>query len=179
MKIAIVDTETTGLTLAELAGIDKQPRIIELGVVITDGKQVLDKHNWLINPGNLPLDPVITKITGIKTEQLEHEHSFCELLDEIKAVFEDVDIFIAHNAPFDTSLIRFDLERCECLDFPWPPEIICTAQEYTPLFGKRPTMKALYEHIIGKPLAQTHRAMDDAMALYEILIADSFFEKLK
>jgi len=57
--------------------------------------------------------------------------------------------------------------------------MICTVQEYHHLFGKRPKLTALYEHIIGRPLAQTHRALDDAMAVFEILDKDNFFVKME
>ena len=39
-------------------------------------------------------------------------------------------------------------------------------------------MNQLYERIIGKPLAQTHRALDDARALHEILVKDGLLAKL-
>jgi hypothetical protein len=45
--------------------------------------------------------------------------------------------------------------------------------------GKRPRLVELYERIIGRPLMQTHRALDDAMAVYEILLKDDFFGLIK
>jgi hypothetical protein len=56
---------------------------------------------------------------------------------------------------------------------------LCTIAEYRHLFGKRMKLLDLYERILGKPLAQTHRANEDAMAVWEILAADKFFDKLK
>jgi DNA polymerase III epsilon subunit-like protein len=178
VKIAIIDTETTGFAQPSIVELDKQPRIIELGMIIVeDGKPIVE-HNWLINPGNLPLSAEITKITGIKTEDLEDMPQFSEIVEDIKAVFQGCTHLIAHNAPFDTALLRFDLERSACCDFPWPTNIICSVQEYVPIFGKRMTLKALYLAIMGMPLAQTHRAIDDAKALYDILQKDNFFDNL-
>jgi hypothetical protein len=34
----------------------------------------------------------------------------------------------------------------------------------------------LYEAVIGKPLAQTHRALDDVAALVEIIVKEKLWE---
>jgi DNA polymerase III epsilon subunit-like protein len=60
--------------------------------------------------------------------------------------------------------------------FPWPPYIACSVQEYYHRFGYRPSLEKLYEFINKEHLDQTHRAMDDAEALAKILIADNFAE---
>ena len=177
-RIAIIDTETTGLTLPSSAELSKQSRIIELGIVVVEGGKSIGEYNWLINPGNLPLSSEITKITGIKTEDLEDKLTFAQQLHYIKLAFEGCTHLVAHNAPFDTALLRFDLLRCECDDFPWPAIQICTVQEYRHAFGHRPKLVDLYQQKLGKPLAQTHRAIDDAKALFEILAADNFFQYL-
>jgi hypothetical protein len=44
--------------------------------------------------------------------------------------------------------------------------------------GKRPRLINLYEYVMGRPLAQTHRALDDAMAVFEVLQKDKFFDQL-
>ncbi len=51
-------------------------------------------------------------------------------------------------------------------------------QEYTPQFGHRPKMTELYENVMGKPLLQTHRALDDVRALYECTKEDGFLNML-
>ena len=178
-RIAVLDTETTGLLKPEAMPFEAQPRIIELGIVIVENGKKLSEYNWLINPGNLPLPAEITKITGIKTEDLVDMPSFKSLLPAIKSAIGQCSVMICHNAPFDTGMLRHDLLRAECDDFPWPEKIICSVQEYTSRFGYRPSMKKLYEGIIGRPLAQTHRALDDASALFEILDKDGFFKLLE
>jgi len=37
-------------------------------------------------------------------------------------------------------------------------------------------MLELYEAVLGKPLAQTHRALDDVKALVEIIQAEALWE---
>jgi DNA polymerase-3 subunit epsilon len=177
MRIAIFDTETTGLTLPSIAPLEKQPRIIELGVVLVEGGEFLSSHNWLINPGEL-ITEEITKITGITNNDLDGKPTFEALLDEITEVFYGCEIGIAHNAPFDTAMISSELKRCLASHDFLPHEMICSVQEYVHVFGKRPKLTELYERYVGKPLLQTHRASDDAMAVYEALKADNFFEKI-
>ena len=177
MIAIIFDTETTGLLLPSSAPLEKQPRIIELGALKVDASGVINDLNQLLDPQQT-ITPVITKITGIKPEDLEGQPTFEEFLPQLKAFFEGADMLIAHNAPFDTGMLRNDLARAGCEDFPWPAEIVCTAQEYTPIIGHRPKLLTLYEQIIGVPLAQTHRALDDARAVHEVLVKDKFFEQI-
>lgn len=177
MNFIIFDTETTGLLLPSNAPLDAQPQIIELGAVLCDGNGVRAELSQLIDPGQ-PLPAEITKITGIRDEDLAGKPTFAEFLPALKLFFADADFLICHNAPFDSGMLRNELQRADCEDFPWPKEILCTAQEYAARFGRRPRMNQLYERIIGKPLAQTHRALDDARALHEILVKDGLLAKL-
>lgn len=173
MRSIIFDTETTGLPLPVVAPLDKQPRIIEFGMIVVDGEEIHSEYNWLVNPGQT-ITEEITKITGITNEDLVGQPSFGEIFDMIADVFSNADACIAHNAPFDTKLVNFEARRLE-REFPWPKNVICTVQEYTPTFGRRPKLIDLYEHVLKEPLAQTHRASDDALALYKALKADGFF----
>lgn len=178
MKCVIFDTETTGLLMPSAAPIEKQPRIIELGVVVVEDNELVAEHNWLINPEQ-EISEEITKITGITNADLVGKPLFRQLLAEIEEVFAGAEFGFAHNAPFDTGMLNTELLLCSRTGFPWPKEIICTAQEYTHVMGKRPKLLQLYEHIIGRPLAQTHRAIDDAVALWEVLKKDDFISKLE
>ncbi len=176
MKIIIFDTETTGLPLPLAAPLEKQPKIIELGLVVVEGGEVVETHNWLVDPGE-QITEQITKITGITNEELAGQPRFVEIADRVSAIFADADIAIAHNAPFDTKLVNFEYARLGA-EFKWPAEIICTVQEFKHVIGKRPKLTELYQHFLGQELAQTHRAIDDAMALFECLKAAKFFEML-
>ena len=178
MKAIIFDTETTGLLLPSSAPLEKQPRIIELGAILVSTETgIIGELTQLINP-EMEISAEITKITGITNEDLVGKPTFKEYLPTLRAFFDGADMLICHNAPFDSGMLRNDLKRAGCDDFPWPAETICTAQEYTPVVGKRPRLLQLYEIIMGKPLAQTHRALEDAMAVYEILDKDKFFSQL-
>lgn len=166
----VFDTETTGLPLPDCADLDKQPKIIELAVArIEDGK-ITAEHSWLFDP-ECKLDPVITKITGLTDADLAGKPKFRELLGEIEEAFGGAEQLIAHNAPFDTALLAFELKRCARTGFPWPAVVICTVQEHHHLKGRRLKLTELYELKLNKKLEQSHRAADDVRALVEICIA--------
>lgn len=177
MKAIIFDVETTDLTLPSAADLEKQPRIIEIGAIAVTESGIVGELSQLINPG-ISIDAKITKITGIKNEDLVGQPNFADFLPQLRTFFTGADMLICHNAPFDSALLRYDLARVGCEDFPWPSDIICTVQEYTPLFGRRPKLTELYESVLLRPLAQTHRALDDVKALYEVLVADKFFSQI-
>lgn len=172
MITLVFDTETTGLLLPSTADLSQQPRIIELAVArIEDGK-VISEHSWLMNPER-KLEDIITKITGLKDADLEGQPLFRQLLPEIEEAFAGADTLVAHNAPFDVGMMTNELRLCERTGFPWPSNTLCTGQEFSHLKGRRLRMTELYELKLGRPLAQTHRALDDVRALVEILLAEN------
>lgn len=173
----IVDNETTGLLLPKVADLDKQPHIIELAIARVEDGKIVAEYDWLIDP-ECEITPEITKITGITNDMVAGKPKFRQLLPQIEDAFGGADFFIAHNAPFDKGMIEVELKRCARTGFPWPENIICSVQEYLPMFGRRPKLTELYEKIIGSPLAQTHRALDDVKALVEVLQKDDFFAKV-
>lgn len=177
MKAIILDTETTGLLLPSTAPLEKQPRIVELGLVVVENGKLISEHNWLINPER-PIPADATKVSGITDEMVADKPKFRELLAEIEEIFGGTEMLICHNAPFDTGMLKNELLMCSRTGFPWPAEIICTVQEFLPVFGKRPKLTKLYEHFMDVPLAQTHRANDDARAVFEILDKVKFFDQL-
>lgn len=179
MIIAVFDTETTGLLLPSTVPIHKQPKVIELAVALVKNGKVMKRHTWLINP-ECPITAEITRITGLTDADVKNQPTFSSLLPAIKTVFKKASVAIAHNASFDIGMIDNDTARSsEPEPFPWPETRICAVQEYRHLFGFNPSLKVLYERIMGKPLAQTHRAMDDVNALIEILHKDNFFTRLE
>lgn len=170
MKILVFDFETTGLTLHRKAQLAKQPRSIEFGGVLLDGAEVAQELSLLINPQQ-SLAPIITKITGLSDEDLAEQPTFAEVLPQLRAIFAAADGMVAHNLPFDRAIMTHELERLGVEDFPWPPIAICTAQLHQEGWGRRPKLLQLYEDVLGRPLAQTHRALDDCHALAEIVLA--------
>lgn len=120
-RIAILDTETTGLNPAA-------DSIIELAIMIVtiDATGTVLGYEapvgWLEQP-MFGLDPLITKITGITDEMLEGQRID---RDAVLAMLSDVELIIAHNASFDLTFVEQlfpELEgrawACSCREVPW------------------------------------------------------------
>lgn len=174
--ILVFDNETTGLTLHPQADVRKQPKMIEFGGVLissADGS-VTEEFSILIDPRER-LEPIITKITGLTDKDLFGAPTFLEALPQLRRIFESCDAVIAHNLPFDKAIVLGELARNEITDFPWPDREMCTAGLYKERWGRNPKMLELYEAVVGKPLGQTHRALDDALALVEIVLHEELW----
>lgn len=183
MKRALIfDTETTGLVIPAETNLNKQPHIIELGIVEifvdNDCANINHIKSWLINPG-VELTDEITKITGLKDEDLRDQLPFSGILEElISDWFLGAHILVAHNLPFDHSMLLFELQRLgKEYAFPYPPKQLCTVQEFMHLESARLKLVDLYEKVLGKKLNQTHRALDDARALAEIVLKEGLLLK--
>lgn len=163
----IWDTETTGLAKHPLARDNVQPRIIEWAGILVDEKgNKLDEYVQMINPG-IEIENVITDITGITNEMLIGKPTFKEVYEPILAFMKRAHQIIAHNLPFDWTMLTLELDR---INVPHPQFelMLCTVQEHIHQYGYRPKLTILYEQYMGKPLHQTHRALDDVEALAEI-----------
>jgi DNA polymerase III epsilon subunit-like protein len=166
----VFDTETTGLPQPSVVSLDLQPQIIEYAAVKMDSKlKVIDKMTFLCKP-SIQLPAIITKITGLKDEDLADKPPFSEFYDQLCEFHLGETEMLAHNVDFDRKLLMFDLSRIgKQFNFPWPSRHICTVEATMHFENKRLKLQELYEMATGKPLEQTHRAMDDVEALLEVL----------
>ena len=166
--IILLDFETTGLTLPSSSDLELQPKIIEIGAIkVTESMNVVAELSELIDPKQ-EISAEITKITGIKPEQLKGKRHIEEIIPELAEFFLGASTLIAHNLAFDRDVLYFELLRCGWeRRFPFPPNQICTVDSTMHIKGRRMKLTELYEHTQGKPLAQTHRALDDVKALFE------------
>lgn len=170
--ILVFDTETTGLTLHPDADYRKQPRMIEFGGVLLGARGAVEAElSVLVNPGE-PLTPEITKITGITDADLADALPFAEVLPQLRLMFNGATAVVAHNLPFDRAIVQGELRRLNpelATTLRWPAREMCTVGLYAPDWGRNPRLVELYEATMGKPLRQTHRALEDVQALVEII----------
>lgn len=172
-RILLHDWETTGLTLHPNADPRKQPRAIEFGGILLavdgDAATVEEEVSLIINPEQ-QIEEIITKITGLTQAQLDTEPPFAAMLPQIEPVYAKADGIVSHNLPFDKQIMIGELARLGRTDFPWPTKELCTVNFFTDHWGRFPKMTEVYEWTFERPLAQTHRALDDVKALAEIFI---------
>lgn len=179
MRLAVFDTETTGLPLHPAAPLNKQPKIIEFAARVCTEKGSTDEQlTFLCNPGE-KLEPIITKITGLTDDDLKSEKPFEAHLDEVQKFLDGCDGICAHNLPFDMQLVWFSVLRASRQKtWRWPKQLVCTVQMFQPRYGRRPKLTTLYEDLTGSKYPQTHRALDDVDALVEIVNHGEVFETL-
>lgn len=179
MNFAVYDTETTGLPWHPRAELERQPRIIEFGGLITDGKTVFAELEFICNPG-IVIEEIITKITGLTNDDLKGRPHFNAFVPELEEFFSKADGSIAHNASFDKSMLEYDLMRVgkDLTAISFPDLVICTVEQTFHQFGRRMKLSELYELYRG-PYVQKHRALDDVRLLYEIAKEIGVFKKIK
>lgn len=170
MLFAVYDTETTGLPIHRDSPLSDQPRVIEFGGIITDGKEIIDQLEFICYPG-MAISPEITEITGLTNEDLDGKERFEHYVPDLQAYFERCDAVIAHNLSFDRHMLEFDLLRVGLLlgDISWPSIEICTVEQTYHQYGRRMKLIELYELNVG-PYVQKHRAISDTMLLHEVCL---------
>ena len=171
MKSLLFDLETTGLLRPDITDIEHQPRIIEIYMVLLDTENdysIIDSFESFVNPG-IRLPANITRHTGITRKHLRDAPRFKEIFPEVLELLNRADNIVAHNAMFDAGVLEHEFTRMGYgYDF---PEILCTIEHTEFLFGKRPTMSALYTFITKeKPPKGIHRAIVDVGMLKRVFI---------
>ena len=154
----VFDFETTGLS-------HEKNEIIEIGAIKYINNKEVARFSQLIQPkGDLPAR--ITKITGLKTEDLEGQPSLSEVMGSFMQ-FIGGSVLFAHNASFDSRFLR---AACEEHNYDLSLPIFCTLKMARLLLKDLSTHKlvALAEHY-GLKFDVQHRALDDAAMTAQIL----------
>lgn len=161
----IYDTETTGLISNSLIPMADQPRIIEFfgHLIDTATGKAVDELEFFANPG-APLEPIITKITGITDADLCNEKPFSANTHRLKQMLIRAEGIVAHNLSFDLAMLANEFARLGEAFSP-PRRKICTVEQSEWYCGHRLSLTALHEHLFGEPFAGAHRARHDVEAL--------------
>ena len=156
-RFAIVDIETTG-SHARGHG------ITEIAIVITDGCNVLDRWETLVDPG-LPIPTHITKLTGIDDTMVESAPTFQAVADELEDWLADA-VFVAHNVGFDYAFIRGHFETMGRV---WKRPKLCTVRMARKLLpGHASYSLGDLCSDLGISNDARHRAMGDCAATVEL-----------
>jgi DNA polymerase-3 subunit epsilon len=155
---AVVDVETTGGRLAE-------DRVIEVAVVLHNGKEILEKYSSLVNPGR-PIDPYVSKLTGITAAMVRNAPNFKDIHAEVLRLTSEA-VFVAHNVRFDFNILRNEFRRLQIsFDCPQADTINLARKAFPGLssYGLDSVCTALGIHNHGR-----HRALGDAEATAVLL----------
>lgn len=113
---AIVDIETTG-------GYAAANGITEIGIVIFDGNEVIQRFETLINPLHR-IPPYIEALTGISNTMVADAPVFEDVAGPIYELLKDK-VFVAHSVNFDYSFIRSQLQYC---GYTYDEKKLCTVR---------------------------------------------------
>ena len=95
--LAALDIETTGLD-------PNKDKIIEIGVRLFTGKEVIKEWSSLINP-SIHIPGFITELTGITNEMVKNAPLIQDILEELANIISDLPI-LGHNIRFDLSFFK-------------------------------------------------------------------------
>ena len=156
---AVVDTETTGLSLEVDAIIEFAMVVFEYDRETGQVYRILDIFDQLEDPG-IPIPPASTAVHGITDDMVAGKRIDDE---RVAALLEGVDLVIAHNAQFDRPFLENRLPlfcglcwACSLQQVAWADESMASAKlEYLAY-----KLGFFYD---------AHRAQTDCLALLELL----------
>lgn len=157
MTYAIVDIETTGDK-------PKNFKIIEIAIILHDGKKELDTFHTFINPEER-ISPFITRLTGISDTDVYNAPKFYEVAKQIIEFTKDT-IFVAHNVSFDYTVVRREYKR---LGYDFRMDHLCTIQTARIVIpGHNSYGLKNISADLGIHLGNHHRAIDDTRATAQL-----------
>jgi DNA polymerase III epsilon subunit family exonuclease len=158
----VVDLETTGLRPGS-------SQICEIGAVKIVGFEVAGEFETLVDP-RMPLGPTITAITGLTDGQLRGAPQPAVAVGRFLSFAGD-SVLVAHNARFDLSFLDRETERLTGSRLA-APVVDTVALARRVLAGRVPRASlAQLSYFFGTSVQPCHRALPDAQATAEILLA--------
>jgi DNA polymerase-3 subunit epsilon len=161
-----LDTETNGLP-------GERCELTEVGTVLVGGGELHDRWSSLVGV-NAPLTRGIQRFTGITQAMVDGAPPPEVVLPQLARLLEGR-VLVAHNASFDTRVLRQAFARA-ALDWPDPP-VLCTvalARRLAPLQRRRGL--ATLADALGIEVPEVHRALPDAETCGRVFCA--LFPKL-
>jgi DNA polymerase III epsilon subunit family exonuclease len=161
-ELVVFDLETTGLSAT-------RDRICEIGAARVRALEVRETFETLVRPG-VALPPTISRLTGIRDADLcaapRPEHAIRRFL----AFAGDAPLG-AHNARFDVAFLDRSVERLTGRRVAAPiVDTVWLARRLLHSRSERFSLRQL-AHFFGTSCEPCHRALPDALATAEILVA--------
>src|SRR5437764_3813600 len=156
----VFDLETTGLRPG-LA------RPCEIGAVRIRGLELEERFQTLANPG-AKLQPAVAALTGLRDEQLRRAPPVAAAVRRF-LVFAGDSVLVAHNARFDMAFL--DNETMRLTGRRVAATVVDTVGLARRLLGRQPANLAALSYRFATDARPCHRALPDAEATAEILLA--------
>ena len=162
-----VDTETTGLTPPE-------DKIVELGAVLYQRMDILQKECWLVNPG-IPIPAEATAVHGIGDGSVKGAPKLLDIAESFLDLVLRADVLVGYNWPFDAGFFeaemgddwRESIKGKVIVD----PLVLVRLEEVGKFWsGKgRHKLEAVANRFGIKPVGDFHRASTDCVLTLRIL----------
>lgn len=153
------DTETTGFSPAS-------NRIVELAAVKFRNGKIVDKRQWLVNPG-VDIPYFATNVHGIDNAMVAGKPPFAEVYREFLDFADDA-VLIAHNSRFDRDFMRAEMKRAGIESSGLPLlDSLKLFKEMTPDASSYSIGK-LVEYFEIEP-GNFHRALVDSAYIFKIM----------
>jgi DNA polymerase-3 subunit epsilon len=172
LPIALIDVETTGRD----ASVD---RVVELGIVIGRGGEIVGRHNWLIQPG-VPIPEEARAVHGITDADVKDCPPFAAIAEEVAQALVGC-IPGAYNAPFDRAFLMNEFARSghkHVGERNPTPALRSDVEWVDPLVWAREIHREDKSRALGDMAARlgiqlenAHRASDDAEAALLVMYA--------
>lgn len=159
-RFVAVDVETTGLK-------PSRQRIIEVAAVRYEHGAETARFDRLVNPGTR-IPEYISKLTGIRDDDVVNEPGFAALASEIFAFIAD-DLIVGHNVGFDIGFLNAELQRARTARL--VNDSIDTLALATRLLPgvRRPSLDRIAK-VVGVAPRNNHRAGVDADITAEVAL---------
>jgi DNA polymerase-3 subunit epsilon len=158
----VVDLETTGLSPG-------RSRICEIGAVRVARLEEAGTFELLVNPGER-LPAAIAALTGLADGELRRAPGAASAVGRFLAFAGDA-VLVAHNARFDLAFLDREVERLTGRRLAAPVvDTVWLARRLLAGRTSRCSLAAL-AHFFGTDARPCHRALPDAQATAEILLA--------
>lgn len=171
VRFVVLDLETSG------GAPHLGAAITEIGAVKIQGGAHLETFSSLVNPRH-PIPSYITDLTGIDDAMVNDAPPIEAVLPDLfHFLGGEETVFVAQNAPFDLSFLKFAAREHGYL---WPNfRVLDTAILARKVLTRdeAPNCKlGTLAHIFGAEVKPNHRALDDAKATVDVL--HGIFERL-
>jgi DNA polymerase III epsilon subunit family exonuclease len=161
-RFVVVDVETTGLRPGSAA-------LCEIGAVRLEGLAEIGEFQTLVDP-RAPLPPAIGALTGLRDADLRGAPSAGAAVRRFLAFAGDA-VLVAHNARFDVAFLGREVERLTGRRLAGPViDTVALARRLLVGRVRRAGLSSL-AHFFGTSVHPCHRALPDAQATAEILVA--------
>lgn len=142
-------------------------RMSAIGVTVVENGEIVGTYDTLVNPETY-FDSFNVRLTGITPEMVTDKPAFPQLWRELEPLF-DSGMLVAHNAPFDLSVLAKCL-RAYCIEWRSRVPYVCTCQMSRRLLPRLPDHKLSTLCAYLDLELDHHRAGSDSMACGEILV---------